>query len=245
MSDPTTTGLSPTQPHVTAGTYDPDDARREVRRVKRDEADLIDRFEALWYHNPYTWATTHYLGRNIMKFPTDLWAYQEAIWETQPDLIIETGTAFGASALWFAHQLDHLGGRGGVLTVDITGPCWGDLPEHPRITFLRGSSTEAGIVETIRTVAAKAARVMVVLDSDHDANHVWDELEAYGGLVTPGCLLVVEDTNCHKPGVWANPDTGSLAVQHWLPHHPEYQIDHYWERFLVTMNPDSWLRRVR
>ena len=34
---------------------------------------------------------------------------------------------------------------------------------------------------------------MVILDSDHSADHVFEELEAWAPLVTPGCYLVAED----------------------------------------------------
>ena len=36
---------------------------------------------------------------------------------------------------------------------------------------------------------------MVVLDSDHSEANVAAELDAYAPMVTPGCYLVVEDTN--------------------------------------------------
>jgi cephalosporin hydroxylase len=34
---------------------------------------------------------------------------------------------------------------------------------------------------------------MIVLDSNHSADHVANELETYAPLVTPGSCLVVED----------------------------------------------------
>ncbi len=36
---------------------------------------------------------------------------------------------------------------------------------------------------------------MVVLDSDHSQAHVEAELDAYAPLVSPGCYLIVEDSN--------------------------------------------------
>jgi cephalosporin hydroxylase len=38
-----------------------------------------------------------------------MWIYQEIIAEIQPDLIIETGTHIGGSALFMAHMLDIVG----------------------------------------------------------------------------------------------------------------------------------------
>jgi cephalosporin hydroxylase len=35
---------------------------------------------------------TPFLGIQAVKYPSDLWAYQEIIAETLPDVIIQTGT---------------------------------------------------------------------------------------------------------------------------------------------------------
>ena len=45
----------------------------------------------------------------MRKCPLDLWIYQELIHEIRPDWIIETGTAFGGSASYFASLCDVLG----------------------------------------------------------------------------------------------------------------------------------------
>ena len=52
------------------------------------------------------------------KLPSDMWAYQELLAETRPELIVETGTQYGGSALFYASVFDLLG-AGEVVTVDI------------------------------------------------------------------------------------------------------------------------------
>ena len=84
-------------------------------------------------------------------------------------------------------------GRGEIVTIDLE-PRAG-RPEHERITYLEGSSTNDEIVAQIGERAGAAERVMVILDSDHTRDHVVRELELYAPFVTPGCYLVVEDTN--------------------------------------------------
>jgi cephalosporin hydroxylase len=49
------------------------------------------------------------MGVQCLKCPLDMWIYQEIIAEIQPDLIIETGTHIGGSALFMAHMLDIVG----------------------------------------------------------------------------------------------------------------------------------------
>ncbi len=59
------------------------------------------------------------MGVPMMKLPLDLWIYQEILHETRPDLIIETGTNDGGSALYLASVCDLLG-TGKVLSIDVT-----------------------------------------------------------------------------------------------------------------------------
>jgi cephalosporin hydroxylase len=132
-----------------------------------------------------------------MKGLEDLRRYAAIIRRTGPDLIIQTGTAVGGSALWFAtggFALRFANGGPDVVTID-TDPS----PIHPtvraseKVTILTGSSTDEDIVASVQAIAAGYANVMVVLDSDHSSSHVRREIEVYGPLVSPGCYLVVED----------------------------------------------------
>ena len=122
------------------------------------------------------WNHTHWLGVPILKLPSDLWMYHEVVWETRPDLIVETGTARGGSALFFATLLDLMGSSGRVVTVDVVSQ---EYPRHPRIQFITGSSTSPETVAMVRAQIRPADRVMVVLDSDHSQVHVRKELELY------------------------------------------------------------------
>jgi cephalosporin hydroxylase len=103
-----------------------------------------------------------------LKCPLDLWVYQEIIAEVQPDLIIETGTHMGGSALFMAHMLD-ITGKGEIITIDITDDL--SRPTHPRISYIKGSSADVSLINSMLGDRPDETR-LVVLDSDHSKNHV-------------------------------------------------------------------------
>lgn len=182
------------------------------------------------------WAETYWLGKQVVKCPMDLWVYQEILWETQPDVILETGTSGGGSAFFFATIMDRIG-HGRVVTVDIHE--YPHLrPDHPRISYLKGSSIDPAIVSQM--AAQAQGRVMVALDALHTYEHVQAELDAYARLVSPGCYLVVEDTGWGAPGEpWA-----CEAAAEFLRGHPEFEADRSREKHLITSNRGGWLRRI-
>lgn len=220
-----------------------DDTCAEIARERAQYAEAIDAFHRVFYASQQTHGMTFFEGVATLKNPLDLWVAQEIIWDLKPTLIIETGTAYGGSALFYARQLDRLG-AGKVVSIDLDPA--EKLPAHERITYVRGSSTSADIASAMEQVAATHPRVMVVLDSDHSARHVLAELHCYGPLVTPGQFLVVEDTNINGRPVaidWKGGPGPGVAVDAWLPKHPEFERATMAERYLLTFH--TWLQKRR
>lgn len=89
---------------------------------------------------------TFWFGLPIQKSPLDCWIYQEILFEQKPDLIVETGTYLGGSALFFAHLFDLLG-HGAVMTIDRQQR--GTL-DHPRVTQLVGDALDPEILGAVR-----------------------------------------------------------------------------------------------
>jgi cephalosporin hydroxylase len=218
----------------------PAPALEDVERVSREFTRI---FHGL---GKQTFSTTTWLGVPLIKTPTDIVVFQQIITETKPDLIIETGVYLGGSALLFATLMDALGIDGKVIAVDID--LAGVRPrarEHPRIELIEGSSVDPEIVTRIRAEAAKSERVMVDLDADHRAHHVLEELRTYSDLVTPGCYLVVEDGFLGGRPVRPEAVPGpSEALDAWFAESPEFEVDRWHERYLLTQNPRGYLRRV-
>ena len=216
---------------------------RRLAHSQTQEADIVDQFHRLYYEAaPHqTWQNTFWMGHRVLKCPMDLWHYQEILNEVRPELIIETGTCYGGSALYLAQMCDILG-TGRIITVDVE-PREG-RPVHPRITYLTGSSVSPEIVSQLAAAARQASRVMIILDSDHSRDHVTAELRALAGLVTPGSYLIVEDTNVNGHPVDLEHGPGPMeALNAFIVERPEFAIDSRGEKFLLTFNPRGYLKR--
>jgi cephalosporin hydroxylase len=140
-----------------------------------------------------------WMGVPIIQMPGDLVMFQEIVWKTRPDLIIETGVARGGSLIFWASMQKLCGIDGKVLGVDI------DIREHAKraisgsqfnqqIELQQGSSTDLDVFEKVKAFASPFKKVMIALDSNHTHDHVLDELKLYADLVSPGCMLLVLDT---------------------------------------------------
>jgi cephalosporin hydroxylase len=205
-----------------------------------DRAAVSRAHDVLYESDAWTRAT--WLGAQALKNPLDLWVYQEIVFETKPDVIVETGTYRGGSALYLATICD-LVGAGEVVSIDIE-PVRDDYPQHPRITYLGGrSSTDPDVLDEVRR-RVDGRPALVVLDSDHSQAHVEAELEVYAPLVPVGCYLIVEDSNIGQIRKDLMP--GPLqAVERFLAGAREFEVDREREKFLITFNPSGYIRRMR
>lgn len=213
-----------------------------IRYSEEDKArwhKLIVDFNAL-YHTMgvQTWCTTRWRGVHVLKAPTDLWVYQELINEIKPDLIIETGSCRGGSALFMRDVLDKVYPQGKIITIDITHKDIFDEVRVPGIEFYLGDSVadETLIYLKATIVGLNYKRVMVILDSDHSEEHVSRELELYASLVTKGSMLIVEDTSNH-PGPLA-------AVQSWELRQRGFKKNLMGEKYMLTFNRDGYWERI-
>lgn len=217
----------------------------------------------------FTWA-----GVPIVQIPQDLMVMQEIIWKTKPDLIIETGVAWGGSLMFSASMLATLQVCGEIenaevvgIDIDIRQHNKARIAAHPLskfITLVEGSSVEAGVVDKVKAIASRHKRVMICLDSNHTHDHVLEELRAYAPLVTKGNYCVVSDTliedapadmspnrpwckgNNPKTAVWKFMD--ELAGQSVLAQDGEvlsFQYDRESEhKIVITGSPDGYLVRT-
>jgi cephalosporin hydroxylase len=210
-----------------------------------EDEPVVRRFHDLYYRKPgRTWANTFWRGVRVMKCPLDLWVYQELIFETRPDVIVETGTAFGGSAL-FLGDMCEIVGHGHVITIDIKAT---PRPEHPRVRYVTGDSVASETFSAVTDGIGEDDSVMVILDSLHRRHHVIAELRLYGGLVRKGHYLIAEDTNFNLALAVLEkgpPRPGPLeAVHEFLAEQDRFEIDRSREKFFMTQNMSGYLRCI-
>ena len=216
----------------------------------------------------------YWLGIPITQIPQDLQALQEIIWEVKPDLIIETGIAWGGSLMFSASMLAVLEAcevieKGHVLGIDIDIRPHNkvSIKNHPlskKITMLEGSSIDENIIQQAWEFAKDYKRIMVCFDSNHTHNHVLAELEAYAPLVSPGSYCMVGDTVIEDAPAsmvskrpWGKGNSPKSAVCEYLKKLKnegrtaadgktlKFEVDKIIEyKIALTGSPDGYLKRV-
>lgn len=212
-------------------------------------------------------------GRPIIQYPQDIVAMQELVWQTKPDLIIETGIAHGGSLILNASMLALLDMCDAIeagqsfnpkeskrqvlgIDIDIRAHNRAAIEVHPmasRIRMIQGSSIAPEIIEQVRQVATGYKRILVSLDSNHTHDHVLAELEAYAPLVSKDSYCVVFDTivedmpkEMFPDRPWGPGNNPKTAVWAYLKTHPEFEIDKSIQhKLLITVAPEGYLKRVR
>ena len=199
------------------------------------------RLTNIFYFRQKVYEKTDWLGIKTAKCPMDMWVYQEIITNLKTDLLIETGTLFGGSALFFANLFDALG-RGTVISIDIESQP--NLPKHPRIKYIQGSSTDAKVLKKVRNYAEKAKSVSVILDSDHRADHKLDELRKYSEFVTSNNYIIAEDTCFDYFPAWPEYGKGpTAAVVDFLKENSQFEVDRSQEKHMITFSPMAFLKK--
>ena len=224
--------------------------RKRLYVSGRAEQQIVADFHRLYYQLgkecQTAWAETYWRGRRVIQCPMDLMVYQKIIQDTKPHFIVETGTNEGGLALFLMDV-----STAKIITVDRRQAAYLEAWRE-RIRCLIGGSIETYpcVEELVRPIrfpwpmSPSSQRTMVILDSDHRAEHVRKELVLYSQLVSAGCYLIVCDT--HFGGHPIAPDFGPgpyEAVQEFVRDHAEFRVDHARESQVLTFNPGGFLIR--
>jgi cephalosporin hydroxylase len=203
-----------------------------------------------WYFDKLVWRTTTWLGVPTLKSVCDMWNYQEILTELRPALVVEFGTAYGGSALFFATVMEKLREDYTVFTVDIDRARVHDqVLAHERIEIFVSSSVDDAVRQRLSELrAAHPGPVFAILDSDHSEAHVLAELELLHSVLVRGDYLVVEDTQLNGHPVIPDWGPGPYeAVQRFLSKYPE----EFWRdrrreaKFGFSFAPSAFLVKLR
>ena len=231
----------------------------DIRRMSQDEELKKKSLDWMIHADKYKYTYNFsWLGRPIIKFPSDIILMQEIIWDIKPDLIIETGIAHGGSIIFSASMLELIGGDGHVVAVDIDIRKHNrdEIEQHPlykRITMFEGSSISDDIIHKIEKIAKNKETIMVFLDSLHTHEHVLKELEMYAKFVTVGSYIVLPDTfiEFFPRGYFSNRpwDVGNnpmTALREFLSRNDNFIVDqNISNKLMITEAFDGFLKRIK
>jgi cephalosporin hydroxylase len=201
-----------------------------------------------WYYNTFVWKKTTWLGITCWKSVSDMWNYQEILYDLQPSLVVEFGSNQGGSAVFFASLMRHNGKPFKVLSVDINHkPLAPAARRDPDILFVESSSTEPAIAEQIQSLKNEfPGKIFAILDSDHTMNHVLAEMKLLRPLLSSGDYLLVEDStvNGHPvlPGWGPGPYEAIEAYEREFPNDYTHDVDRE-NKFGWTFAPYGFLIR--
>lgn len=211
----------------------------------QDEAEVersIDQFEEIdqWSLKLRKKQPIYFLGLPMRQIPTDNWLMSEIMYEVKPDYIVEAGTLYGGSAIYYAAMLEFINPNGKVLTVDINeeqihaeakaNPLW-----DKRVKFYLGSSIAPEVHEQLKAEIGEGKKVFVTLDTLHAPKHVASELEMYSQLVSSGSYMVLQDT--YYEGL---PE----VIDEFLAKHPDWErVEKLDDRFIFTKYRGGFLRK--
>jgi cephalosporin hydroxylase len=197
-----------------------------------------------------------WMGVPIIQYPEDLIAFQEIVWRTKPDVILECGVARGGSLLFWCSMLELTGKVPKVIGVDIA------IHEHTRralaeskysdeIILIEGDSSRKETLSKVLDRIAPSEKVMVVLDSNHTEDHVLKELGLYASVVSEGCYLLVLDTviefldrDADRP--WGPGENPWTATQRFMESNNDFENDGQMEsRLSFSAAPNGYWRKTR
>lgn len=218
----------------------PQESYSSSKRLMLKEVDKFLEKEKI-HQRPY------FLGVRFGQPPFDAIVMQELLYEVQPDLIIETGSNAGGSALFYSWLMKYIRPNCKIVTIDNKGTdywqsYWNQSVDvtslelwKERIIAIQGYSTDPDVVKYVNeTFVTESSNVFVVLDSDHDYDTVLKELHLYSDFVSINSYIIIQDT--HFEGA-------NRAREMFLTKTYDFEIDYTREHLLFTAFPSGFLKR--
>jgi cephalosporin hydroxylase len=197
----------------------------------------------------------------MVKFPEDLRTYEHLLWLARPNVVIEVGSYWGGSALWFRDRLRVLQSYGRidnhlVISIDVyTGNARRSVgavdPDFSNsIRFVEADVRDPNLPAAIARMLPRRARCMVVEDSGHTYETTMAALEGFSRFVPVGGWFVVEDGCVDVEEMRADPswERGvQPAMNDWLRTEDgsKFEVRRDVELYGLSGHPNGYLTRIR
>ena len=212
----------------------------------------------LLFENRNMFLQTRWLGVMNMQDPTDAIKIAEYIWDYKPEAIIELGTNNGGGALFYATIVDMFSGDAPIITIDpvhyrnntkchANYPC--TMPDEHRVWkshvhFLMGDPIN--MIAEVKQILGSRKKVFLIEDSTHHSKTVLRNLESFHHFVGINGVILVQDTKLDRLNPYNLYSGGGpfSAVNQFIRHHHDFDIDRSFENLLYTQHACGWLRRT-
>ena len=219
------------------------------KKVKLTAKRLFNQADKHHFHYLQSWN-----GEAIIQTPDDIMSIIDIIFKTKPEVIIETGTAWGGSILMY-DTLSKVVPIKKIIGIDIFIPR--DLRlrikrktnNSQKISLIEGSSIDLSIINKISKLSKTYKSFFIHLDSNHTTEHVYKELLHYSKFFKSKNYIVVGDTivahipyQRHRPRQWSKKNNPELALKKFLKKNKSFKIDKSINfRQLITNQPNGYL----
>jgi cephalosporin hydroxylase len=214
----------------------------------------------LWLARAEQHIEDSYAGIRMSKFPEDLRVYEHLIWESGANVVIEIGTQFGGSALWFRDRLAAFARYRAtpppfVVSIDIriggaqerieaVDPSYADS-----IALIEADVADPDLAERVEALIPPGSRCLLSEDSAHVYETTFASLEAFASFVPADGFFVVEDGCVDIDDLRLSSDwpRGVLPALHdWLatPAGRDFRIRRDLELYGISCHPEGFLHRV-
>ena len=202
------------------------------KKVKQLSKKLFNQADKHHFHYLQSWN-----GEAIIQTPDDIISIIEIIFKTKPEVIIETGVAWGGSLLMY-HTLSKVVPIKKIIGIDIFIPK--DLKlrikkksnNSKKIFLIEGSSIEKKLVNKILKLIKSNKSFFIHLDSNHTTEHVLKELSIYSKFLKSKNYIIVGDTivahipyQKHRPREWSKKNNPNIALKKFLSKNKNFKID--------------------
>lgn len=222
-----------------------------LQKCAKEYLNITQKYE---YSKNISW-----MGVQAMQYPEDMFALQDILWSTKPDCVIATGVAKGGTLLFISTIMHAYTSLPLIIGID---PFVSKMEEdvmlkHPMgngIYVLKVSSTDPDSANEVRKLIRlhRKEKIMVILDSMHETEHVMMEINIWHKFVSLSYYLVVgwtaigeSENTLYIKKTWNQSSNPLIAVHSFLEKTTNFVFDDtYLKKYMITTTGKGFLKRI-